>query len=393
MPRYPVDRKAKTRERILEASDQLLKERGAEGASLAEVMQAAGLTVGAFYAHFPSKQALEEETILYGIGASMDRLLAPLDAVTDDRRWLRALIRGFLSELDDADLADANSMSLVLPDVARGSAALKSAFSERTAALLDRVAPRFPAVGALAPREAAVAAFATLVGAVSLARTIPAAQARARVRRGTEAFLVAALGIDDAAGGRRRRPGAHVRATIARRVCFPASPMLSAFDRALVRANRWTLIVILAAMAIMVFANVALRFTTDHSILWVEEASRYLMIWLTFLGSGLVLRYGAHIGIDTLQERFPGAAPVIRTVIFALLLAFFAAMVWLGIRYSILTWGQTTPVLGIPIGAVYLAMPIGFALMIVHLLLMGLPYVRHKRFLADDEFDAEAAEL
>lgn len=169
--------------------------------------------------------------------------------------------------------------------------------------------------------------------------------------------------------------------------------MLSAFDRALVRANRWTLIVILAAMAIMVFANVALRFTTDHSILWVEEASRYLMIWLTFLGSGLVLRYGAHIGIDTLQERFPGAAPVIRTVIFALLLAFFAAMVWLGIRYSILTWGQTTPVLGIPIGAVYLAMPIGFALMIVHLLLMGLPYVRHKRFLADDEFDADAAKL
>ena len=42
----------------------------------------------------------------------------------------------------------------------------------------------------------------------------------------------------------------------------------------------------------MVFANVALRFLTDHSILWVEEVSRYLMIWLTFLGAGLVLRYG-----------------------------------------------------------------------------------------------------
>ena len=169
--------------------------------------------------------------------------------------------------------------------------------------------------------------------------------------------------------------------------------MHSTFDRVLVRANRWALIVILAAMSIMVFANVALRFTTDHSILWVEEASRYLMIWLTFLGSGLVLRYGAHIGIETLQERFPGAAPAMRVIIFVLLLGFFVAMVWLGVRYSILTWGQTTPVLEIPIGAVYLAMPIGFALMIVHLLLMATPWIRQKRFLADDEFDADAAKL
>jgi TRAP-type transport system small permease protein len=169
--------------------------------------------------------------------------------------------------------------------------------------------------------------------------------------------------------------------------------MHSTFDRALVRANRWALIVILAAMAMMVFANVALRFTTDHSIVWVEEASRYLMIWLTFLGSGLVLRYGAHIGIDTLQERFPGAAPAVRVIIFVLLLGFFAAMVGLGARYSMLTWGQTTPVLGIPIGVVYLAMPIGFVLMIVHLLLMAAPWIRQKRFLADDEFDADAAKL
>jgi len=170
-------------------------------------------------------------------------------------------------------------------------------------------------------------------------------------------------------------------------------PMFATFDRALLRVNRWVVIVILASMALMVFANVALRFLTDHSILWVEEVSRYLMIWLTFLGAGIVLRYGAHIGIDTLQERFPGAAPAIRAVIFVLLLCFFVAMVWLGLRYAHLTWGQTTPVLGIPIGVVYLAMPVGFALMIVHLLLMAAPYVRHKRFLSDPEFDADAVQL
>lgn len=166
--------------------------------------------------------------------------------------------------------------------------------------------------------------------------------------------------------------------------------MLSTFDRALVRANRWALIAILAAMAVMVFANVALRFLTDRSILWVEEVSRYLMIWLTFLGAGIVLRYGGHIGIDTLQERLPGAAPALRALIFALLLAFFAAMAWLGARYALLTWGQTTPVLQIPIGAVYLAMPIGFGLLIVHLLLMAAPWIRRREFLGDDAFDTDA---
>jgi len=169
--------------------------------------------------------------------------------------------------------------------------------------------------------------------------------------------------------------------------------MLSTFDRTLLRLNRWAVIAILASMALMVFANVALRFFTDHSILWVEEVSRYLMIWLTFLGSGIVLRYGAHIGIDTLQERFPRQAPFVRAIVFVLLLAFFVAMVWLGLRYAILTWGQTTPVMQIPIGAVYLAMPVGFALMIVHLVLMAAPYVRQKRFLSDDEFDADAVKL
>jgi len=169
--------------------------------------------------------------------------------------------------------------------------------------------------------------------------------------------------------------------------------MLHRFDRALLGANRWALIAILAAMAAMVFANVALRFTSDRSLLWVEEVSRYLMIWLTFLGGGPVLRYGGHLGIDTLQEALPRHAAAIRTVIFAILLGFFVFMVWVGCRYAAFAWQQTTPVMQIPIGAVYLAMPIGFALMILHLLLMAEPYLRRKALLADGEFDADAAKL
>ena len=169
--------------------------------------------------------------------------------------------------------------------------------------------------------------------------------------------------------------------------------MLQTFDRLLLAVNRWLVIALLAAMATMVFANVALRFLTDHSILWVEEASRYAMVWLTFVGAGPVLRYGGHIGIDTLQDKLPRHGTWIRGTIFLLLLAFFATMVWLGARYAMLTWGQTTPVLRIPVGAVYLAMPIGFALMIVHLLLMAARYVRERAFLADGEFDADTVKM
>lgn len=169
--------------------------------------------------------------------------------------------------------------------------------------------------------------------------------------------------------------------------------MLATFDRRFCAFNRWCVVVLLAAMACMVFANVALRFSTDRSILWVEEASRYTMIWLTFVGAGLVLRYGGHVGIDTLQQKLPHHAAAIRVGIFAVLLGFFAVMAVVGLRYAVLTWAQTTPVLEIPIGAVYLAVPIGFALMIVHLLLMARSYLRHGTYLADGEFDADSAKL
>lgn len=201
MARYPEERKGQTRERILSASDRLLKERGGGDVSIAEVMKGAGLTVGGFYAHFTSKQVLEQATLLYGIGASMDRLLAPLESISDDGEWVRTLIRAYLRQMDDPDLAEACPLTLLLPEVARGGAAFQSAFSERTAALLDRVHHRFPEVAGLSSREVAIAVFASLVGAVALARTIPAPHARERVRRATETMLCAMLWPDAAPAG------------------------------------------------------------------------------------------------------------------------------------------------------------------------------------------------
>jgi len=203
MARYSSKHKGQTRKRILAASDRLLKERGAEATSIDAVMKSAGLTVGGFYSHFESKDDLQRETLLYGLEASMDRLLAPLADIADDRAWARALIHHYLHQVDAPDLAHACPLTLLLPEVARGGPVFQAAFSERTATLLHRVAHRFPAAAGMSPREVAIAVFASCAGAISFARTIPAPHARERVLNATEKMLAVALGLDDppAVGG------------------------------------------------------------------------------------------------------------------------------------------------------------------------------------------------
>src|SRR3981189_1080557 len=100
MARYSREHKLRSRTRILAASDRLLKERGAEAASIDAAMKSAGLTVGGFYAHFASKDDLARQTLLYGLDASMDRLLKPLAYIADDRAWVRALIHQYLHQVD-----------------------------------------------------------------------------------------------------------------------------------------------------------------------------------------------------------------------------------------------------------------------------------------------------
>ncbi|WP_198174416.1 TRAP transporter small permease [Mesorhizobium xinjiangense] len=153
------------------------------------------------------------------------------------------------------------------------------------------------------------------------------------------------------------------------------------FERLFIEANKWVLILMLGAMAVVVFANVSLRYLTNFSITWSEEVARYLMIWVTFLGAGLALRYGNHVAIANVQEMAPTPMQrLLRGVIVFLLLAFFAIMVWMGYDYMSRTRFQLTPATRIPFSYVYAAMPIGFVLLIVHLLLLARGYVLDSRF-------------
>ncbi len=164
------------------------------------------------------------------------------------------------------------------------------------------------------------------------------------------------------------------------------------FERLLMRLNRGALVALLAAMALIIFANVVLRYATSQSIEWAEEVARYLMVWLTFLGAGPVLRYGGHIAVENLQDALPPRAAVaLRVLIAALLFGFFAFMVWFGIQYVQRAQFQMTPTTQVSMGWVYAAMPVGGLLLIAHLALVGRGYVGARRVAADDHFDANAS--
>ena len=158
-------------------------------------------------------------------------------------------------------------------------------------------------------------------------------------------------------------------------------------EKWLLRANRWVLVALMATMAMLVFANVVSRYVLNYSLIWVEELTRYLMVWVGFLGAGLVLRLGAHIAVDAFQDLLPArAARALRVCIVVVLAVTFAVMTWLGVRYAAFAWDQETPVMNWSTGAIYLAIPIGGALLLVHLVFIARGYVRNREFAKDATF-------
>lgn len=168
--------------------------------------------------------------------------------------------------------------------------------------------------------------------------------------------------------------------------------MLNRIERILVNCNRWLLILLLLAMACIVFANVVLRYSTGDSIVWAEEVARHLMIWVTFLGAGLVLRFGGHVAIDNLHQAVSTrSARWLRTLVAVGIGIFCLVMTYFSVLYVWATRFQTTAATDIPISFIYVAMPVGFLLMFVHLLFIVRGYIADGSYVESGEMDAEAA--
>ncbi len=143
------------------------------------------------------------------------------------------------------------------------------------------------------------------------------------------------------------------------------------FERWLVAVNKAIIFVMMAAMTTLVFVNVIARYMFNYSIIWAEEISQYLMIWIAYLGAGLALREGRHVALEIVHDRLrPAMSRQVRMVIAGLILAFLGTLTVLGFQFSMFVWDQETPVLNISLGIPTLAIPIGCLLFAVHLILM-----------------------
>lgn len=162
-------------------------------------------------------------------------------------------------------------------------------------------------------------------------------------------------------------------------------------ERWFLTINKWALVALLGAMALIVFTNVTMRYLTNYSLTWGEEVARYLMIWMTFLGAGMALRIGGLVAIGNFQEMLGTRAQrVLRALILLMLLVFFVVMIWMGIDYMERARFQVTPATRVSFSYIYAAMPIGFTLLIIHMALIARGFIMENRFI-DTEADSGAA--
>ena len=145
--------------------------------------------------------------------------------------------------------------------------------------------------------------------------------------------------------------------------------------RLLSRLNGWLsgAVAVLIGLLLLAMAGVMLlavyrRYVVGSSLIWSEEATRYLAVWLVFLGVGVAHRFGGHVRIGLLPQRLEGRAQAVTEfAVEAVLMLLVATMAWFGLDIALNNFerGQTSPAMGVPIGAVYLAVPIGMALMLL----------------------------
>jgi TRAP-type C4-dicarboxylate transport system permease small subunit len=120
------------------------------------------------------------------------------------------------------------------------------------------------------------------------------------------------------------------------------------------KALELIVVLALAAMCLMVFGNVALRHFFDSGINTSEELSRFMFIWLTFLGAIVAMREGGHLGVDMVVRRLSGRTQLAAVLLAQLIiLVCCAVLLWGLLRQHSLNVANTGMVTGISLSVVY----------------------------------------
>ena len=196
MARYTPEHKSQSQERVLAAAAKAIREQGPHGISVAGVMGAAGLTHGAVYAHFPSRDALLAAGVERMFLDSRGKLEASQAETSDARSALNSYISFYLSRSH----RDARTSGCPLPFLSAEAPRLTGETRERFAAgvqgLTGRIAGLLEEMGQPEPRALAASVLSEMVGAVSLARAEPDAERSDAILKASRAALRTRLGLD-----------------------------------------------------------------------------------------------------------------------------------------------------------------------------------------------------
>lgn len=144
--------------------------------------------------------------------------------------------------------------------------------------------------------------------------------------------------------------------------------LLSA-EQWLVRVEGVCILLAFSGLIGIMFLQVLYRFVLSDPLAFTEEISRICMIWLVFIGGARALYEAEHFIVDFVVNAMPPSlSNSVGYLIDAVTLIFMAIMAWVGFRTSFFGASQIMPALGISVIVQTIAMPLGFAMMLVHAL-------------------------
>jgi TetR/AcrR family transcriptional repressor of nem operon len=167
--RYSREHKQETHERIVRKASVRLREKGAHGIGVADLMKEAGLTHGGFYAHFDSREALVVEAFGYAMDRSMEHWRKLAEQTPPEKR-LALMAESYLSPAHRDDPGHGCSIPSLGAEIARESPKTRKAFAAKLDQMIEMMADQITGVPRKTARKQAVATLATMAGTLLLAR-------------------------------------------------------------------------------------------------------------------------------------------------------------------------------------------------------------------------------
>lgn len=176
--------KAETHERIVDVAARRFRELGLDGISVADIMKEAGLTVGAFYKHFPSR----DDLVVEAMARACDEM--ENSAMTAQPN-LKKSIQTYLSETHRDAVDTGCPIAALLNDTARSSDEARAVYSQRLEQSLALLESKMPDDTKGNRRAKAMLIYSAYVGALGLSRAVPDAKLSRQILNSVSAELIA----------------------------------------------------------------------------------------------------------------------------------------------------------------------------------------------------------